>query len=164
MAGAVRDRSKESLAADVWRPIFDLIVSTAPERDAFIRRLGLSPAESRALASLDPTQGRPMWALAREWGCDPSNATWLVDRLERQGLAAREAVANDRRVRSVVLTPKGSRLRARLIEAFYKPPRVLAGLTARDLESLRLATAKLPKPVRLEEEWAPSNTTNRRRS
>src|SRR5579864_9202066 len=63
---AMRDRSKGALAAGAWRAIFDLIVTTAPERDAFIRRLGLSPAESRALASLEPAHGRPMWALARD--------------------------------------------------------------------------------------------------
>jgi DNA-binding MarR family transcriptional regulator len=89
-----------------------------------------------------------MRALAREWGCDPSNATWLVDRLERQGLAAREAVAGDRRVKSVVLTAKGTRLQARLIRAFYKPPRILLELPGRDLEALRAASAKLPKPLR----------------
>ncbi len=136
------------MAAEAWRPIFDLIVTTAPERDAFIRRLGLSAAESRALASLDPGRGRPMQVLAREWGCDPSNATWLVDRLERQGLAARETVAADRRVKSVVLTPKGARLRMRLVRAFYRPPAALASLPRRDLEALRLAAARLPKQVR----------------
>lgn len=160
----MRDRAMEALAAEAWRPIFDLMVSTAPERDAFIRRVGLSPAESRALASLNPSHGRPMWALAREWGCDPSNATWLVDRLERQGLAARESVAADRRIRSVVLTPKGARLRARLVKAFYNPPRLLARLPGRDLKALRAATMRLPKPVPLEEEWARSSTTNRRGS
>lgn len=156
--------TKAALAAAAWRPIFDLIVSTAPERDGFIRRLGLSPAESRALASLDPARGRHMQALAREWGCDPSNATWLVDRLERQGLAARETIAADRRVKSVVLTPKGLRLRARLVRAFYRPPALLAGMSSRDLASLRAAAARLPKPVRLDEAWAQSSTTSRRRS
>jgi DNA-binding MarR family transcriptional regulator len=141
-------RSKESAAAEAWRPIFDLIVSTAPQRDLFIKRLGLSPAESRALASLDPTGGRPMRSLAREWGCDPSNATWLVDRLERLGLATRQAVAGDRRIKSVVLTAKGTRLRARLISAFYKPPRILLELPGRDLEALRAASAKLPRSDR----------------
>jgi DNA-binding MarR family transcriptional regulator len=139
------NRSKESSAAEAWRPIFDLIVATAPQRDLFIKRLGLSPAESRALASLDPAGGQPMRSLAHEWGCDPSNATWLVDRLERQGLAAREAVAGDRRVKSVVLTAKGTRLRARLVRAFYRPPRILLELPGRDLEALRAASAKLPR-------------------
>jgi DNA-binding MarR family transcriptional regulator len=142
-------RTKESAAAEAWRPIFDLIVASAPQRDLFIKRLGLSPAESRALASLDPARGRPMRALAREWGCDPSNATWLVDRLERQGLAEREAVEGDRRVKSVVLTPKGSRLRERLVRAFYRPPRSLLEMPARDLEALRAASARLPKPQRM---------------
>ena|SRR5579864_3789541 len=157
-------RSKEILAAEAWRAIFDLIVTTAPERDAYIRRLGLSPAESRALASLEPAHGRPMWALARDWGCDPSNATWLGDRLERQGLASRETGAGDRRVKMVVLTPKGARLRVRLRRAFYKPPRLLANLSRQDLESLGRAAARIPKPVRLDEGWARSNTTNRRTS
>jgi DNA-binding MarR family transcriptional regulator len=157
-------RSRQDIAAAAWRPIFDLMVSSAPERDAFIRRLGLSPAESRALASLDPKTGRPMRALAREWGCDPSNATWLVNRLEAHGLVTRESVAGDRRVKSVVLTQKGTRLRARLVRAFYKPPRQLADMPRRDLEALRMASASLPKAVRLEEAWAQSNITNRRRS
>jgi DNA-binding MarR family transcriptional regulator len=141
-------RSKESVAAEAWGPLFDLMVTSAPQRDLFIKRLGLSPAESRALASLDPDAGRPMRVLAREWGCDPSNATWIVDRLERQGLVTREAVAGDRRVKSVVLTAKGTRLRARLIRAFYRPPRILLELAARDLEALRAASAKLPRPLR----------------
>ena len=160
----MKDESREALAAGAWQAIFDLIVSTAPERDAFIRRLGLSPAESRALASLDPARGRPMWALAREWGCDPSNATWLVDRLEQQGLATRKTGTPDRRVKLVVLTSKGTRLRLRLRRAFYRPPRMLARLPKRDLEALRHAAARLPKPVRLDEEWAQSNLTNRRES
>jgi DNA-binding MarR family transcriptional regulator len=128
------------------------MVSTAPERDLFIRRLGLSPAESRALASLDPSRGRPMRALAREWGCDPSNATWLVDRLEAQGLAKREVVEADRRIKSVVLTPKGARLRTRLRNAFYKPPSMLSRLSRGDLVALRAAAAKLPKRVPLDEQ------------
>jgi DNA-binding MarR family transcriptional regulator len=157
-------RSSESVAAEAWRPIFDLMVASAPERDGLIRRLGLSPAESRALASLDPAGGRPMRALAREWGCDPSNATWLVDRLEARGLARRESVAVDRRVKSVVLTLEGTRLRARLLRSFYRPPRLLAKMPRRDLEALRQASARLPKPVRLGEAWAQSNITNRRRT
>jgi DNA-binding MarR family transcriptional regulator len=138
--------TKSSAAAQAWRAIFDFIVVTAPERDAFIKRLGLSPAESRALASLNPDHGRPMRVLAQEWGCDPSNATWLVDRLEALGLARRESVPNDRRVKSVVLTPAGTKLRTRLRRFFYTPPAVLVGLSARDLEALRIASAKLPGP------------------
>src|SRR5229473_3875791 len=83
--------AKENAAATAWRRIFDYIVSTAPERVAVLDRLGLTPAESRSLMSLDPQAGRSMRSLADEWRCDPSNATWLVDRLEHQGLARRIA-------------------------------------------------------------------------
>ena len=65
-----------------------------------------------------------------------------------------ETVAGDRRVKSVVLTDKGAKLRARLVRAFYKPPRILLEMPARDLEALRIASAKLSKPVRLEEKKA----------
>ena len=146
----VRD-SKRANAAAAWRAIFDLIVTTAPGRDAFIKRLGLSPAESRALASLEPGRGRPMRALAQEWGCDPSNATWLVDRLENHGLVARETVAGDRRIKSVVLTPAGAKLRARLVRFFYTPPDLLLELTAGDIAALTRAASRLPTPTRLRE-------------
>ncbi|HSS92424.1 MAG TPA: MarR family transcriptional regulator [Candidatus Dormibacteraeota bacterium] len=141
---AKASRASESLAGEVWRQIFDYIVATAPERVAVLERLGLTPAESRALTSLDPNAGRSMRSLAEAWACDPSNATWLVDKLEQQGLARRVAQDGDRRVKSVVLTPKGKRLRAELLESQYTPPRDLVALPQRDLKALSAATSKLP--------------------
>ena len=135
---------KETAAATAWRRIFDYIVATAPERVAVLDRLGLTPAESRALTSLDPKAGRAIGSLADEWSNDPSNATWLVDRLEHQGLARRIAKDGDRRVKVVVLTPKGKRIRAELLESQYTPPRDLVALSQHDLEALSAAASKLP--------------------
>ncbi len=140
----VRSRSKEAAAAIAWRRIFDYIVATAAERVAILDRLGITPAESRALTSLDPGTGRSMRALADEWKCDPSNATWLVDRLEGQGLARRVAREGDRRVKAVVLTPKGKRMRGELVKSLYTPPRDLLALSQGDLEALSAAASKLP--------------------
>ena len=42
-----------------------------------------------------------MRSLADEWECDPSYATWIVDRLEALGLAKRQVVLHDRRVKLV---------------------------------------------------------------
>src|SRR5260370_35604481 len=92
--------AKENAAATAWRHIFDYIIATAPERVAVLDRLGLTAAESRALHSLDPKAGRSMRSLADEWMCDPSNAAWLVDRLEHHGLARRIAPQGDRRVQA----------------------------------------------------------------
>jgi DNA-binding MarR family transcriptional regulator len=48
-----------------------------------------------------------MRSLADEWQCDPSHATFIVDRLEDLGLASRQPLLHDRRVKLVVLTRKG---------------------------------------------------------
>jgi DNA-binding MarR family transcriptional regulator len=136
--------ARANAAAAAWRHIFDYIVATAPERVAVLDRLGLTPAESRALHSLDPRAGRSMRSLADEWRCDPSNATWLVDRLEQQGLARRIAKDGDRRVKAVVLTSKGKRIRSELIASQYTPPSDLLALPQRDLEALSAAASKLP--------------------
>jgi len=136
--------AKKAAAALAWRHIFDYIVATAPERVAVLERLGLTPAESRALVSLDPNAGRSMRSLADAWSNDPSNATWLVDRLERRGLAKRVAKDGDRRVKDVVLTAKGKRIRKDLLASQYTPPTDLMTLSQADLDALRAAASKLP--------------------
>ena len=141
---AAGSKAKEEAASAAWRLIFDYIVATAADRVAVLDRLGITPAESRALSSLDPEAGRSMRALADEWRCDPSNATWLVDRLESHGLARRVAREGDRRVKEVVLTAKGKRMRGDLVRSLYTPPRDLLALALGDLEALSAAASKLP--------------------
>lgn len=77
-----------------------------------------------------------MRSLAREWACDASNATWIVDRLEKMGLAERRTVAHDRRVKLVALTRKGLKVRTELLEAFHNPPAQLLELGDHQLETL----------------------------
>jgi DNA-binding MarR family transcriptional regulator len=60
--------------------------------------------------------------LAGLLGCDNSNVTGLVDRLQARGLVARQANPDDRRVKTVVLTTAGSRLRAQLAQRVSRPP------------------------------------------
>ena len=133
----------EALARRVWGRMFDFLMRTAPERGRSLGRRGLTPNDSRALAALDRTEGRTMRSLAEEWDCDASNATWIVDRLERFGLAERRSAPADRRVRLVVLTPKGERMRAELLEEFHAPPADLLKLDRRDLEALGRALDRL---------------------
>ena len=79
--------SKAALARDVWVLMFDFLMRTSPQRARSLGRCGLTPNDARALAALDPLVGRTMRSLADDWECDASNATWIVDRLERLGLA-----------------------------------------------------------------------------
>jgi DNA-binding MarR family transcriptional regulator len=68
------------------------------------------------LWQLDPELG-PLSRreLAERLHCDPSNVTFLVDRLERRGLVARARVKADRRVKALALTATGVEVRERLI-------------------------------------------------
>src|SRR5262245_27726788 len=146
MAGTT---SKQALAARGWRLMFDFLMRTAPERGRALGRRGLTPNDSRALAALDPREGRTMSALAAAWECDASNATWVVDRLERLGLAERRSVPEDRRVKQVVLTPKGLKTRTALLEEFYVAPEELDALDKGELEALVRLLEKLPSKPRL---------------
>ena len=138
-----RRQTKATLAADAWRGIFDFIVATSEHRVAVLAHLGLTPNDSRALGSLDRDTGRTMRALALEWMCDASTATWIVDRLETKGLAQRQGHPTDRRVKLVVLTARGVETKALMIAGTYAPPSELFELDRGQLAALREATAPL---------------------
>ena len=142
-AGSKEGRSNRKLAREVWGRMFDFLMRTAPDRHRSLGRRGLTPNDARALSSLEREAGRTMRDLAEQWECDASNATWIVDRLERFGLAERREVPTDRRVRQVVLTARGERVRAQLLEEFHTPPAELLQLSRKDLEVLARALEKL---------------------
>jgi DNA-binding MarR family transcriptional regulator len=145
---AHRASTKAAIAADAWRSIFDFIVLTADHRISVLGRLGLTPNDSRALMSLNEKAGRTMRSLAREWECDASTATWIVDRLEAKALAERRTEPTDRRVKLVVLTPLGAATRDEMIAGTYTPPPEMLALDAGQLRSLREAVRYLPGPAR----------------
>lgn len=142
-----RSSTKKEIAAEAWRPLIEFFFKTVKHRSRVLGRYGLTPGDARALGSLEPGEGRPMGALAEEWVCDASNATWMVDRLEERGLAERRTVATDRRVKLVVLTPLGEKTRAAIMKGMYEPPPELLKLDLADLEALRDALAKLPSTL-----------------
>ena len=139
-------KTRTALARRIWQLMFEFLMRTAPDRGRSLGRRGLTPNDSRALASLDPQAGRTMRSLADEWECDASNATWIVDRLERFGLAERRTVPHDRRVKLVVLTARGVKTKAELMEEFLTPPAELLDMDQRDLRTLQRALEKLPRP------------------
>ena len=144
-----RDTAKATLAASVWGLMFDYLMRSAPQRTRSLARRGLTPNDSRALFSLSVSEGRTMRALASAWQCDPSNATWIVDRLETLGLAERRSVPEDRRVKLVVLTPRGERTKRALWKEFRSPPPELTALDREDLEVLlRVLTALTTRTIR----------------
>jgi DNA-binding MarR family transcriptional regulator len=132
-------RDKNALAADVWKRMFDFFMRTGVRRSRVLARMKLTPNDARALSALDVPGGRTMRSLADEWGCDASNATWIIDRLEKRGFAERRAIVGDRRVKLVVLTAAGTKARQKLLDGMYEAPPELVALPRASLEVLRNA-------------------------
>jgi len=134
----------DASAADAWKLMFDFLMKSAPQRLESQQKHGLTPNDSRALFSLDKA-GKPVGTLAREWGCDPSTATWLVDRLERAGLAERVPSPDDRRVKLVRVTRRGTETLQDLMAAYQRPPAEMSRLSRDELAALVGILSKLRK-------------------
>jgi DNA-binding MarR family transcriptional regulator len=80
---------------------------------------------------------RPMNEFASLLHCDASNVTGLVDRLEARGLLSRQASDQDRRVKLLVLTPEGQKVREKVLEEILEPPAVMRRLSMADQKALR---------------------------
>ena len=96
--------------------------------------LGLTAPQATALREM--TGPMTMRELAERMSCEPSNATFVVDKLERQGLVERRAHPTDRRAKHLVLTPAGTALRDRLLELLAQES-PLAGLTTDQQQALQ---------------------------
>jgi MarR family transcriptional regulator, organic hydroperoxide resistance regulator len=102
---------------------------------AIVRDFELVPPHVIALRALD--RPLPMGELAKLLACDSSNVTWITDRLESRGLVERRAAEHDRRVKLLVLTPKGRRVRERIEARMSEPPPLIEGLSEEDQRTLR---------------------------
>jgi DNA-binding MarR family transcriptional regulator len=95
----------------------------APQQMIALRMLGSGP--------------RKMSELAGALMCDNSNVTGIVDRLEERGLLRREAAEGDRRVKLLVLTKEGERMRLEITKRMAEPPPAIASLSEKDQRELR---------------------------
>jgi DNA-binding MarR family transcriptional regulator len=132
---AAAEAATASPADEAWTELRALF---GQQRRRFLgaaSELDLHPAQAGALLQL--TSPLPMTELAAILACDNSNVTGLVDRLETRGLVARHANPEDRRVKHVVLTDAGARLRAQLLERVGRPPAGFARLAPAEQRQLR---------------------------
>jgi DNA-binding MarR family transcriptional regulator len=143
---AAPSKAKSQIAARAWQLLFDFFVATRPDRDRTLESRNLTANDSRALMSLDSAAGKTMGTLAREWRCDASNATWVVDRLEKLGYARRRPSLTDRRAKLVVLTPKGARAKFEILGEFHTPPAAFLALERDDLVAIANILEKMPRP------------------
>ena len=121
---------------ECWELLFDLLMAERARFPAIAAEFDLSPTQVHVLRLLEPGTAVPMGRLACGLGCDASNITGIVDRLEARGLVERTACPHDRRIRMVRLTPRGAEIRARIVARMAEPPEPIAGLPADDLAAL----------------------------
>ena len=127
---------KAVLASQAWTLMFDILIASTGTRARSLTERGLTPNDARALWSLSGGERRPIGTLAQAWECDPSNATFIIDRLERAGLAERRESPTDRRVKLIGLTAKGARIKEELMAEYRLPPPEIQQLTEADLRTL----------------------------
>jgi len=130
-------------ANDAWRRLTNLFLSRKQQVMQIATAHQLNPGAMNALLFLEPGQPCSMRTLAEAWKCDASNVTWLVDRLEERGLAERRPHPSDRRVRTVALTRKGTRMRAQIESKLFEAPATFQELTSEELETLSEILHKL---------------------
>src|SRR5919204_5725088 len=104
-------------ASEAWMLLARLFAPQGKPRFVQIaHEFGLAPQQAAALRALAEPQ--PMGTLADALHCDSSNVTGIVDRLEERGLLRREPAPSDRRVKMLVLTASGERMRQEITRPF----------------------------------------------
>jgi DNA-binding MarR family transcriptional regulator len=127
-----------TIPGEIDRDVCKLVHRFTQRLEVHVRRvaeeLGTTPTQVVALRELsEPITARE---LATRMTCEPSNATFVLDRLEQQGLIERRPHPTDRRAKQIVLTDAGERRRATVLGRLDTGS-PLAALTPTQQESLR---------------------------
>jgi MarR family transcriptional regulator, organic hydroperoxide resistance regulator len=135
-------------AVEAWELLWQLMQAQKPRFMALAQELGLAPMQLHALRLIEPGVEVPMSSLAGKLFCDASNVTGIVDRLEARGLIERRPAEHDRRVKLLVLTDAGNRVRTIAQRQMTQPPPEIAALPLDHKRALRDALrAALPPMV-----------------
>jgi DNA-binding MarR family transcriptional regulator len=123
-------------ARRAWRLLSEVLAGERERLPAIAGELGLSEPQCHVLRELDPEAPIAMCRVAEALGCDRSNVTGIVRRLEARKLVERRADERDRRVKQLVLTGRGRVVREQLLDALSQPPSILESLSPADQKML----------------------------
>ncbi len=134
-------------AGDRTRRVRELASALCRSFEEHIRQVvspfDLTPTQAATLRELDTelTQRE----VATRLRCEPSNVTFVIDKLEERGLLSRRSHPTDRRAKLLVLTGQGQQVRSELLAAFAANE-PLAHLSPEELGKLESALeAALPR-------------------
>ena len=127
--------------AEVLELLFAYVNRLQAHFEAVAAAHDLTPIQAKVILSLG--QPEPMRCLADELGCDPSNVTALVDKLEERGLLTREGAKEDRRVKVLAATTSGTKLREALSGDLFGSVPGLDALTPSQVADLKHLLGKM---------------------
>lgn len=128
--------AQECSGARAWELFWDVFKASKPYMETVASQFDLTPQQMVALKSLRTDRPMAMSELATCLGCDASNVTAIVDRLEARELVERRSADHDRRIKALVMTKAGVALVARIHERLQNPPPAIANLSEADLTLL----------------------------
>jgi DNA-binding MarR family transcriptional regulator len=117
---------------EAWRLMLELFFAHRGQLLAVAQEFGLAPQQAFALNRLEPDEPIKLSDLALALHCDNSSVTGIADRLERAGLAERQAHPTDRRVKTLALTERGKVVRKLYKERIGTAPEAVQSLTDED--------------------------------
>ena len=137
-----RESVNPALLYSLLSMTFDTAAQTKSLIGGVLTELNLTHSLGNALWLLDPEASPPsMSELADMLHCDRSTITLLADRLEELKLISRKVDPANRRVKALVLTPKGKQIRKALVdEMATKTP--LAKLSEEERKQLHALLSK----------------------
>ncbi|HEY6890475.1 MAG TPA: MarR family transcriptional regulator [Solirubrobacter sp.] len=138
--------SPSSRQQEAWRLMLDLFLAHRGEMLSIAQEFGLAPQQAFALQRLQPDEPMKLSDLATALHCDNSSVTGIADRLEKAGLAERQAHPTDRRVKTLALTERGKVIRGLYKDRIGTAPETLQNLPDEDAATLVeiLTRAKTP--------------------
>ena len=156
MLESTKTSTASSAGARCWELMYEVFKSSKPYMESVAGAFDLTPQQLFALKNLSIGKPMMMSELATQLGCDASNVTSIVDRLESRGLVERRSADHDRRVKALVMTRAGLDMRERIHERMQQPPPALDNLSHADQEALCVlltrALAATVSPAAYEEE------------
>ncbi|NIA25255.1 MAG: MarR family transcriptional regulator [Gammaproteobacteria bacterium] len=131
----------DQLAADVMNLFRELSKRMRHRVLTQLEELDVTPQMAWALHHLG--DGIPMGTLAGRLSCDASYVTGIADGLEHRGLAERRSDPSDRRVKQLVLTDEGKRVRDMVKGRLFEEPPLLGYLDDEELAMLKRILEKM---------------------
>jgi DNA-binding MarR family transcriptional regulator len=128
--------SEEQAAADweLGKLVHDLDLQNNARMRERVAKLGLTVAQASALYEFNGPM--TIGELAGRMSCEPSNATFVIDNLEKLRLIERRPHPSDRRAKQLHLTEEGVERRDQLLAVLLEE-RLFTGLSEAQFGALR---------------------------